>query len=323
MAETILSVEGLKKHYPVKKTGSFFHSEWLKAVDGVDFSIKRGETLGLVGESGCGKSTIRKLVLRLEPATSGEVTYQGKKVFSLPKKELAEFRKKSQVIFQDPYSSLDPKWKVGSIIGEALHIHRIGSKRERKGRVLKLMDLVGLQANWYDRHPHEFSGGQRQRIGIARALALDPELIVADEPVSALDVSIQAQVLNLLIDLQQRLDLTYLFISHDLSVIRYISSRVAVMYLGKLVEVADTDDLFSSPLHPYTKLLMEAIPLPDPELKAGFSIVRGEVPSPINPPSACRFHPRCREVKEICRKEEPKMVNVRGSHYVACHLHGK
>lgn len=323
MAETILSVKGLKKHYPVKKSDSFFQTDWLKAVDGVSFQIKRGETLGLVGESGCGKSTIRKLVLRLEPATNGEVTYQGNQVFSLSKRQLAEFRKKSQVIFQDPYSSLDPKWKVGNIIGEALNIHRIGSKRERKEKVLKIMDLVGLQAGWYDRHPHEFSGGQRQRIGIARALALDPELIIADEPVSALDVSIQAQVLNLLIDLQQRLGLTYLFISHDLSVIRYISTRVAVMYLGKLVEVADTDELFSSPLHPYTQLLMEAIPLPDPESKASFSIVRGEVPSPINPPSACRFHPRCREAQKICREEEPKMVNVQGTHYVACHLHEK
>lgn len=319
MAEAILKVENLKKYYPIKKTNRPGHVDWLKAVDGISFDIMEGETLGLVGESGCGKSTTRKLVLRSEEPSDGQMYYRDKNIYSMNKRELKEFRKHAQVVFQDPYSSLDPKWKVGSIIEEPLSIHHIGDKKSRKKKVLHLMDMVGLREDFYNRYAHEFSGGQRQRICIARALALNPQIIIADEPVSALDVSIQAQVLNLLQDLQQNLGLTYLFISHDLSVVKHISQRVAVMYLGKIVEIAETNRLFSNPLHPYTNALMEAIPLPDPAIKQKLAVLEGEVPSPINPPSACRFHPRCPYAMDICREVEPALVAVDANHKVACH----
>ncbi len=312
--DTLSEVEDLQVEF-------FLDRAKVLAVDGVNFKLDKDDTLGLVGESGCGKTTVRKLLLRLEEPTEGKVIYEGENVYAMKQENLKKFRKKAQVVFQDPYGSLDTKWKIGTIIGEALAIHKIGTQRDRRERVTHLMELVGLNKACYNRHPHEFSGGQPQRIGITRALALDPEFIIADEPVSALDVSIQAQVLNLLIDLQEKLGLTYLFISHDLSVVRYICKRVAVMYLGKLVEIADTEVLFSAPLHPYTSLLMEAIPLPDPSQRAEFSVVKGEVPSPINPPPACRFHPRCPEVMDVCREVEPELVQKQNGHHIACHLH--
>ncbi len=320
MIEPILRVDNLKKYYPVKKTGKISGHDLLKAVDGISFEIMEGETLALVGESGCGKSTARKVLLRMEEATSGQVFFKGDNIYKMDRKQLRDFRRSAQVIFQDPYSSLDPKWKVENIITEPLTIHKIGDKTTRKETVLRLMNLVGLREDQYDRYAHEFSGGQRQRIGIARALALNPSLIIADEPVSALDVSIQAQVLNLLQDLQENFGLTYLFISHDLSVVRHISNRVAVMYLGKLVEIADTNTLFAAPVHPYTKMLMEAIPLPDPTIKQTLSGLTGEVPSPINPPSGCRFSPRCPYATDICREVEPLLIKINKNQQAACHL---
>lgn len=319
MGEAILEVNKLKKHYPIKKLDSFTQLDWLKAVDDISFSVMEGETLALVGESGCGKSTTRKLLLNLETPTDGAVLFRGQNIYTMSRNELKSFRKKAQVVFQDPFASLDPKWKVGRIISEPLDIHKIGSRKERKEKVLALMDRVGLRAEYYDRYAHEFSGGQRQRIGIARALALEPQLIIADEPVSALDVSIQAQVLNLLKDLQEEFGLTYLFISHDLSVVKHISQRVAVMYLGKIVEIASTEELFKNALHPYTKALMEAIPLPDPSLNQGISMLTGEIPSPIHPPQGCHFHPRCPYAEDKCKETEPLLSAVDGDHWVSCH----
>jgi oligopeptide/dipeptide ABC transporter ATP-binding protein len=319
--ERLVEVEGLKKYYPVRRPNHLLATDELRAVDGISFTIRRGETLGMVGESGCGKSTTRKLVLHIEPPTEGTVRFAGEDVGELKGAGLTTFRRRAQVIYQDPYSSLDPTWRVGSIISEALQVHRMYPRRERVDRVVELMRMVGLRDDQYRRYPHEFSGGQRQRIGIARALAAGPEFLVADEPVSALDVSIQAQVLNLLRELQTSLNLTYLFISHDLSVVKYMSDRVAVMYLGHIVETAPTKRLFADPAHPYTQLLMQSIPLPDPKRGADFGALKGEVPSPINPPSGCPFHPRCPYAMDICRHQYPKERPRGENHVVACHLY--
>jgi oligopeptide/dipeptide ABC transporter ATP-binding protein len=320
MAETLLSARQLKKHYPVKSNDHLFRYDWLKALDGVDFDIYEGETLGLVGESGCGKSTTRRLLLKIEPPTEGEIYYKGKNISEMSRPELKAFRRNVQMVYQDPYASLDPKWKVLNLITEPLRIHGIGSPAGRKEKALELMRLVGMREGCASAYPHEFSGGQRQRICIARALALDPQMIIADEPVSALDVSIQAQVLNLFMELKERLKLTYLFISHDLNVIRYISDRVAVMYLGKIVEVASTAELFANPRHPYTIALLKAIPVPDPKEKLQFQVLGGEVPSPINTPAGCAFHPRCEYAEDRCREEAPALRQLDESHQVSCHL---
>lgn len=317
----LLEVNNLKKYFPVK-AGVFRKTVGhVKAVDDISFYIKEGETLGLVGESGCGKSTTGATILRLEEATDGEVIFEGKDVLSLNKKDLREMRKEMQIIFQDPYASLNPRMTVADIVGEPLDIHNlVKDKKERNEKVKELLDSVGLTPEHMNRYPHEFSGGQRQRIGVARALAVDPKLIIADEPVSALDVSIQAQVINLLQDLQNEYGLTYLFIAHDLSVVKHISDRVAVMYLGKIVEMTDKKDLYDNPLHPYTQSLLSAIPIPDPTFKKERVILEGDVPSPVNPPSGCRFHPRCPKAMDICSQVEPEFKEYDKGHYAACHL---
>ena len=321
MAETLLSVKNLKKYYPVKSNDHLFRYDWLKALDGIDFNIYEGETLGMVGESGCGKSTSRKMLLRIEPPTEGEMLYRGVDVLAMKKHELKEYRRNVQMVYQDPYASLDPKWKILNLITEPLRIHGIGTARERKEKALELMRLVGLREDYRSAYPHEFSGGQRQRICIARALALDPQMIIADEPVSALDVSIQAQVINLFEDLKKQLNLTYVFISHDLNVIKHISNRVAVMYLGKIVEISKTEDLFTKAYHPYTQALIRSIPIPNPEISSAVAPLEGEIPSPINPPAGCAFHPRCPQVMDICREKTPLVFKVCDRHEVSCHLY--
>jgi len=320
-ATELLSVKDLYKYFPIHAGLMSRHIGDVKAVDGVDFVIAPGETLGLVGESGSGKTTVGRVILRLLPATKGEVFFEGRNVLTLGRAEVRRLRKEMQIIFQDPFASLNPRMTVGDIVGEPLKIHGIATGRAAEDRTQELLKLVGLQPYHANRYPHEFSGGQRQRIGIARALAVDPKFIVCDEPVSALDVSIQAQVINLLEDLQAQLRLTYLFIAHDLSVVRHISTRVAVMYVGKLMELADRDSLYENPLHPYTQALLSAIPIPDPrvERRRKRIILTGDVPSPVNPPSGCRFHTRCPVAFERCKVEVPPFAEYAPGHFAACH----
>lgn len=319
--ETLLKVENLQKYFPIRK-GIVIqrHVGDVKAVDGVSFDIRRGETLGMVGESGCGKSTIGRTILRLLEPTQGKVTFEGKVLNNLSGEQMRKMRSEMQMIFQDPYASLNPRMRVGDIIGEPILIHGISNRVEREKRVRKLLNVVGLSPYHGARYPHEFSGGQRQRIGIARALSVNPKLIVCDEPVSALDVSIQAQVINLLEDLQNEFSLTYLFIAHDLSVVKHISDRVVVMYLGKMVELSESKELYKNPLHPYTIALLSAIPVPDPTVKKDRIILKGDVPSPINPPSGCHFHTRCPKVQDICKQQDPEFKDIGNGHYVACHF---
>ena len=314
----LVEVKNLVKYFPVR--GGLLQRvvAWVQAVEDVSFNIKPGETLGLVGESGCGKTTVGRTILRLVPATKGEVTFEGKSIFAANARQLKDLRRDMQIIFQDPFSSLDPRMPVGESIGEGLLVHGMRNRKERFDIVIETLRKVGLEDYHARRYPHEFSGGQRQRIGIARALALRPKFIVCDEPVSALDVSIQAQVLNILKELQHEFNLTYLFIAHNLSVVEHISDRVAVMYLGKMVELADRDELYRNPLHPYTQALMSAIPVPDPNLKRDRIILKGDVPSPLRPPSGCRFHPRCPVAMEHCAHEEPEFREVSPGHFVAC-----
>jgi oligopeptide transport system ATP-binding protein len=320
--DTLLQVRDLTKHFDIKR--GFFWGEAAKvhAVDAVSFDITQGETLGLVGESGCGKSTTGRLILRLIEPTSGEVIFDKVPIFQADKAEMRRLRQRMQIIFQDPYSSLNPRMTVEQIVGEGIIIHKLcKTKAERRERVADLLQKVGLSPEQMNRYPHEFSGGQRQRVGIARALAVNPRLIIADEPISALDVSIQAQVINLLEDLQEQFDLTYLFIAHDLRVVEHISDRVAVMYLGKIVELADSQELYAKPLHPYTEALLSAIPIPDPTTKRQRIILEGDPPSPIHPPPGCRFHTRCHKRFDRCDKEEPVLREVAPRHWVSCHLY--
>ncbi|MDP2234505.1 MAG: dipeptide ABC transporter ATP-binding protein [Actinomycetota bacterium] len=318
----LLEVTSLTKHFPVRQGVFSRGTEFVSAVDDVSFSVEQGKTLGLVGESGCGKSTTGRCVIRLTEPTSGSVKFEGREVTGLHGSDLKAFRREAQIIFQDPYASLNPRMTIGEIVSEPLLIHSIGSGSDRTRKSKDLLDLVGLNPEHINRYPHEFSGGQRQRIGIARALALDPKLIVCDEPVSALDVSIQAQVLNLLDRLQDELNLTYLFIAHDLSVVQHISDEVAVMYLGKIVEVGDWRELYAAPHHPYTQSLLSAVPVPDPDVQHSRDriILPGDPPSPISPPSGCRFHTRCPIAKDICSRTEPPLLQVSPGHMAACHF---
>jgi len=317
--DMLVEVKNLKKYF-LRKSFFSIKSDVVRAVDDISFYIKKGETFGLIGESGCGKSTTGKLILRLIEPTGGKVYFEGHDIFKMNNKEIKNLRRKMQIIFQDPFASLNPRMTIEQIIAEPLKIHKLANGTELKRRVLDLMELVGLNPELATRYPHELSGGQRQRVGIARALAVEPIFIVADEPVSSLDVSIRAQILNLMQDLQKNLGLTYLFITHDLSTIKYLSNRIAVMYLGKIVEIGKTEDIFNDPLHPYTKALLSAIPIPDPEIRRERILLKGEIPSPINPPTSCRFHTRCPVKNKICEIKEPKLKEVKNGHLVACHL---
>jgi oligopeptide/dipeptide ABC transporter ATP-binding protein len=318
--KTILEIKGLKKHFPVKNPLGLT-SNYVKAVNNVSFYLNEGETYGLVGESGCGKSTLGRTILRLTEPTEGEALFRNQNIFKMKPNEMRKIRQDLQMVFQDPYSSLNPRKRVGDMIEEPMVIHKLGTKQERIEIVMDILQKVGLQPEQFYRYPHEFSGGQRQRIGLARALVVNPKLVICDEPVSALDVSIQSQIINLLQEIQEQFKLTYLFIAHDLSVVRHISDRIGVMYLGKMMEEAATDDLYANPLHPYTQALLSAVPHPDPTVKKERIALKGEIPSPMNPPSGCIFHTRCPYVMDICKKEEPVKKEMAKDHFVACHLH--
>jgi peptide/nickel transport system ATP-binding protein len=317
----ILQVSHLKKYFPVEKNFFGKATRYLKAVDDVSFDLERGKTIGIVGESGCGKTTMGRSILRLYDITDGTIMFNGHDITKLKRAQMRPFRKDMQIIFQDPYSSLSPRQNIGEIIGEAVQVHKIVPKNEQKEYVMEVMEKCGLQPQFYDRYPHEFSGGQRQRICIARAVALQPQMIVCDEPVSALDVSIQAQIINLLKDMQNNMGLTYVFISHDLSVVEHISDEVAVMYLGNMMEKGDKKGIFAHPLHPYTQALFSAIPYPDPRVKMTRQILKGDIPSPSNPPAGCKFHTRCSKCMEICKTVVPEYKEVEKGHFTACHLY--
>jgi len=321
--ENLMQVKDLKKYFPLR--GGFLSraAEEIRAVDGVSFSIKPMETLGLVGESGSGKSTVARAILRLSSITDGQVLFEGGDIFKLNREELRKLRRRLQIIFQDPHASLNPRMSVEEIVGEGIVIHRLARGPEKTEKVVRLLEVVGLSARYLRRYPHEFSGGERQRIGIARALSVDPRLIVCDEPVSALDVSIQAQIINLLKDLQRMFGLSYLFIAHDLNVVRHIAHRVAVMYLGKIVELTSRDRVYTSPQHPYTEALLSAVPIPDPTVDRHRIVLKGEMPSPVNPPSGCYFHPRCPYAEPICRQKSPELKDLGRQHWVSCHLRKK
>lgn len=321
MTEPLLKVENLQKHFPI--TGGVLGRQIssVKAVDGVSFTVNKGETLGIVGESGCGKSTTGRMLMRLIDPTDGKVTFQDRELTSLSNSEMRKMRREIQMVFQDPYASLNPRHTVEQILEEPLKVHGIGSQKERRQRVRELLEIVGLSSYHAKRYPHQFSGGQRQRIGIARALMTRPKLIIADEPVSALDVSIQSQVLNLMQDLQKEFGLTYIFIAHDLGVVRHISDRVGVMYLGRMVELSSSEALYDKPMHPYTQALLSAVPIPDPEFKRETILLQGDIPSPSNPPSGCTFHTRCPHATEICKQKVPEFKEQQPGHYVACHLY--
>jgi oligopeptide transport system ATP-binding protein len=320
--DVLLQAEHVVKHFPIKR-GILIQREvaQVHAVDDVTLEIRQGETLGLVGESGCGKSTLGRCFVRLYPLTGGKIVFDGRDISRLSRRRMRPLRRELQIVFQDPYASLNPRKRVGSIIGAPLQIHGVGDRAERRQRVQELLEKVGLSPEHYNRFPHEFSGGQRQRIGVARALALRPKLVIADEPVSALDVSIQAQVINLLADLQEEFDLTYVFIAHDLGVVRHVSDRIAVMYLGKIVEISPAEELYQRPIMPYTEALLSAVPLPDPRESAAREriVLEGDVPSPINPPAGCRFHPRCRYATDVCQQIEPPLTDYGNGHFAACH----
>jgi len=320
MNEPLLEVKDLKKYFPISEGKFGKPSRFVKAVDGVTFEIKKGEAFGLVGESGSGKTTIGRTILRMHDKTEGSVTFNGMDIHKLSKKELQKLRPKMQYIFQDPYSSLNPRMRIGDAIGEPLLHHGLVSKEEMREKVKEVLELCGLATYHIDRFPHEFSGGQRQRIVIARAMALNPDFIVADEPVSALDVSIQAQIINLFSDLKEQRELSYLFISHDLSVVEHLCSKIAIMYLGKIVEIASRDELFNNPKHPYTKALLSAVPIPDPTIKRNRIILKGDIPSPANPPKGCRFHTRCPYATDLCKEVNPELRTLGEGHEVACHL---
>ena len=319
---SLLEIRNLKKHFPVGEGLFSRHKDALKAVDGVSLTVEEGETLGIVGESGCGKSTLGRTILRLIEPTSGEIFFQGKNLLALSPRELRDTRRQMQIIFQDPYASLNPRMRVGDIVGEGLEIHKLARGKAKRERVMELLHQVGLREDHYGRYPHEFSGGQRQRIGIARALAVNPKFIVADEPVSSLDVSIQAQIINLLQELQEKMHLTYFFISHDLRVVEHISHRVAIMYLGKIVEIAKSETIYQDAKHPYTRALLSAVPLPDTSRKKERTVLEGDVPSPVHPPPGCSFHPRCAYRESLCDKTEPSLDFDAQGHGVACHVFG-
>lgn len=321
MTDSLLQVSHLKKYFPIRKGVLRRTVGHVKAVDDVSFDVLKGETLGIVGESGCGKSTTGRSILRLLEPTSGEVFFKGKDLVKLSRSQMREVRQQMQIVFQDPYSSLNPKYKVGSILERPMAIHGLHTSRERRKRVEQLLDRCGLDSSAATKYPHEFSGGQRQRIGIARALTLNPSMLILDEPVSALDVSVQSQIINLLEDLQSDFQLTYLFIAHDLSVVRHISDRIGVMYLGQMVELAQSMELFADPMHPYTQALLSAIPVPNPEVRRERIILKNDLPSPANPPSGCPFHTRCNHVMDVCKSKKPEWKELKPGHHVACHLY--